>query len=119
MKEIRNFNNLKKTSNKKNITTILKKVHGVNQKSVKKINLLNGFLNLKLEKFNNRRFNIIFLQSQYFFNIQKNKIYNNVKRKMKMKNYSGMRHILKLPVRGQRTRTNANTPKKCQKKEVL
>ncbi len=35
----------------------------------------------------------------------------NIKRLMDMKSYRGLRHRLNLPVRGQRTRTNARTRK--------
>lgn len=34
---------------------------------------------------------------------------NNILFKKKLKNYSGLRHKMKLPVRGQRTKTNAKT----------
>ena len=38
-------------------------------------------------------------------------ISTNIKRKKDMKSYQGMRHILRLPVRGQRTHGNARTRK--------
>ncbi|WP_084756421.1 30S ribosomal protein S13 [Candidatus Paracaedibacter symbiosus] len=45
-------------------------------------------------------------------------MFNNVERKKKVKSYSGMRHILKLPVRGQRTHTNSKTSRNNIKKEL-
>jgi len=44
-------------------------------------------------------------------------IQNNIKRLISIHSYRGMRHRLKLPVRGQRTRTNART-RKGKKKTV-
>src|SRR3972149_6738566 len=39
------------------------------------------------------------------------KVFRNIKRLKEIKSYRGMRHRLGLPVRGQRTRTNAHTRK--------
>jgi small subunit ribosomal protein S13 len=44
-------------------------------------------------------------------------IQNNIKRLISIHSYRGMRHRLKLPVRGQRTRTNSRT-RKGRKKTV-
>lgn len=38
-------------------------------------------------------------------------VQQNVRRKIEIGSYQGMRHVLGLPVRGQRTRTNARTRK--------
>jgi len=38
-------------------------------------------------------------------------VQGNIKRLMSIKSYRGMRHRLKLPVRGQRTKTNSRTRK--------
>ncbi|HFL8794958.1 MAG TPA: 30S ribosomal protein S13 [Candidatus Azosocius sp. HAIN] len=43
----------------------------------------------------------------------------NIKRLKDIKCYRGMRHRLSLPVRGQRTRTNAKTRKKKKSKVIL
>ena len=43
----------------------------------------------------------------------------NIKRLKDIKCYRGMRHRVSLPVRGQRTRTNAKTRKKRRSKTVL
>ncbi|MGX7585831.1 ribosomal protein uS13 [Candidatus Vidania fulgoroideorum] len=45
----------------------------------------------------------------------KQEIMDNIKTKMLMKTYKGVRHERFLPVRGQRTRTNAQTRKKYKK----
>lgn len=51
-----------------------------------------------------------------FFKLNiKNQIKNNVLFKIKSRTYSGLRHQAKLPVRGQRTKTNAKTCKSCKK----
>lgn len=42
----------------------------------------------------------------------------NIKSLMDMKCYRGQRHILKLPTRGQRTRTNARTRKGTKRKPI-
>lgn len=41
----------------------------------------------------------------------RSKIFNNIKQLINIKCYRGLRHIKKLPVRGQRTHTNARTRK--------
>ncbi len=52
------------------------------------------------------------LQNEYTVegNLQR-QIQNNIKRLISIHSYRGMRHRLGLPVRGQRTRTNARTRK--------
>lgn len=42
---------------------------------------------------------------------RKRKVMNDIKRKMDLGSYEGLRHRRSLPVRGQRTRTNARTRK--------
>lgn len=52
------------------------------------------------------------LQSQYVVEGDlRRQIQNNIKRLISIHSYRGMRHRLGLPVRGQRTRTNARTRK--------
>ncbi len=52
------------------------------------------------------------LQSQYIVEGDlRRQIQNNIKRLISIHSYRGMRHRLGLPVRGQRTRTNARTRK--------
>lgn len=106
---------------KKTIFSSVKSVHGLNFKSTKKIALLNGAdlkLSNKVSGLNLELFHNIKNQVEFYFNLEKNKIFNNVNKKKKIKNYSGMRHILRLPVRGQRTHTNSQTPRNNIKKEI-
>lgn len=42
---------------------------------------------------------------------KRREVAQNIKDKKDMKSYAGMRHIRRLPVRGQRTKTNARTRK--------
>ena len=52
------------------------------------------------------------LQSQYIVEGDlRRQVQNNIKRLISIHSYRGMRHRLGLPVRGQRTRTNARTRK--------
>jgi small subunit ribosomal protein S13 len=119
MKNLKNFEFFKTINKKKNILSSLKTNHGLNIKSIKKILLLNGMCkferisSLTLDNFENLK-----KQAAFFYNLEENKIFNNINRKKKIKNYMGMRHILKLPVRGQRTHTNSKTPRKYIKKEL-
>jgi small subunit ribosomal protein S13 len=117
MKKLQNFNTF--ILSNKNIFSALKDIHGVNLRKINKIRLMAGADTI--EKVNNMSFELFSLikkQATFFYNLEENKIFNNVNRKKKIKNYIGMRHILKLPVRGQRTHTNAKTPKKNIKKEI-
>ena len=65
----------------------------------------------KLTEENIARLNVI-LQSKYVVEGDlRRQIQNNIKRLVNIHSYRGMRHRLGLPVRGQRTRTNARTRK--------
>jgi small subunit ribosomal protein S13 len=119
MKNLKNFELFRSINKKKNIFSSLKTTHGLNSKSINKILLLNGiskFESTSTLKPNN--FDELKKQVEFFYNLEENKIFNSVARKKKIKNYSGMRHLLRLPVRGQRTHTNGKTPKKYMKKEI-
>jgi len=120
MKSFKNFNTFVSQNAKKNLlSSIVKNTHGLNLKGLKKIMLLNGSDRFeKISQFNQDSFNQIKSQVEFFYNLEENKIFNNINKKKKIKNYSGMRHILHLPVRGQRTHTNAKTPRKNIKKEI-
>jgi small subunit ribosomal protein S13 len=119
MKSLKNFNIFLTNNSNKNIFSSIKPVHGINFKNFKKIILLNGLSNIeKVNKINLDFFTLLKSQVNFFYNLEENKIFNNINKKKKIKNYSGMRHILKLPVRGQRTHTNAKTQKKNIKKEI-
>lgn len=65
---------------------------------------------IKSKNIFNRRLlkkNVNLLQKVTF----KNSVKNNILFKIQLKSYSGLRHQMKLPVRGQRTKTNAKTSK--------
>jgi small subunit ribosomal protein S13 len=113
------FNTIFKQFNNKGLLSNLKKIQGVNFKSHKKIALLNGInLNTKGPINSSDVVAKITNQAQHFFNLEKNKIFLNIEKKKRVKSYQGMRHLLRLPVRGQRTHTNAKTPKSNIKKEI-
>lgn len=119
MKKLQNFNTFISSNKNKNIFSALKSIHGINFKKINKINLMAGTDSFeKVDNINFELFLLIKKQAIFFYNLEENKIFNNVNRKKKIKNYSGMRHILKLPVRGQRTHTNAKTQRKSIKKEI-
>lgn len=112
---------LKKNSKKKNMCSVLKNTHGLGLKSVRKVNLLNGKAIQSFSKVINitpEMFEKLKVQVSFFYNLEKNKIFNNVKKKKNIKSYCGMRHILRLPVHGQRTHTNSKTSRKYIKKEI-
>ncbi len=44
--------------------------------------------------------------------ILQKEVHNNIKTKVQIKSYEGMRHKLSLPVRGQRTHTNRMTQRR-------
>jgi small subunit ribosomal protein S13 len=119
MKNFKNFELFKSINKKKNIFSSLKTTHGLNNKSISKILLLNGIGKLEpTSTINFNNFDELKNQVEFFYNLEENKIFNNVVKKKKIKNYSGMRHLLRLPVRGQRTHTNGKTPKRYIKKEI-
>lgn len=119
MKELKSFSKFIENNNTKNIATVLKRVHGIGLKSIRKLKLLNGLSSYeKVNNLTNDNFNNLKSQSSYFYSLEENKIFNNVNKKRKIKNYEGMRHILRLPVRGQRTHTNSKTSRIYFKKEI-
>lgn len=120
MKEFSNYEKfLNYNKNKKrSFSGFFKSIHGVNFKSLKKMLLLNGYEKIKIEDVNQDLFFALKSQTNFFYNLEENKIFNNIEKKKRTKSYSGMRHILKLPVRGQRTHTNAKTPRINIKKEI-
>lgn len=48
---------------------------------------------------------------QYVHKQKKRVVINNIKKLIELKHYKGVRHMFRLPVRGQRTHTNASTAK--------
>lgn len=119
MKNLQNFNTFGSDSKNKNVFSVLKGIHGLNLKKINKIALIMGVDAFeRVSDVNFELFSLIKKQAVFFYNLEENKIFNNVNKKKKIKNYAGMRHILKLPVRGQRTHTNAKTPSKNIKREI-
>jgi small subunit ribosomal protein S13 len=110
-------NNIDKAVNNNNLSSLLRQITGINHKNLNKILLLNGCSNTsyKLIGASSSKFNIRG-QCEFFFNLQNNKINLNILKLKKIKNYRGIRHILRLPVRGQRTHTNAKTSRRLGKK---
>jgi len=106
--------NLKNT---KSVIHELAKLYGIGKYQSKKLcNLLNFGTNIYVSDLNQT--NLYSLLKQ----IEQNNIlverelqefnHQMIAQLVKIKCYKGIRHIFKLPVRGQRTRTNANTRKK-------
>lgn len=59
---------------------------------------------------------IVYINQNYYVTSELHQqILRDIKRKVKMGSYKGIRHIRKLPVRGQRTKTNAKTVAKLKK----
>jgi small subunit ribosomal protein S13 len=113
-------NNIFKIYNKnKNIYLTCSKICGLNNHGLKRVYLNMGWsLNNKQPSLKNEQLLIVAKILDYYSSIFKNKIFNNVESKKRLKNYVGMRHILKLPVKGQRTHTNSHTPRRNIKTEV-
>jgi small subunit ribosomal protein S13 len=100
-------------SNKKPIKYALTAIYGINRNNAKK-----ALDNLRLNE--NKRFGTLKITqikkiSKYITlnykvgGLLKKHIIENIKKKMKIKSYKGIRHKFGLPVRGQRTHTNAQT----------
>ena len=101
------FNSLKKISGINNSTAyFLLAQTGISSKnSFKRVSKYFSLLNNRLHKLIIKN-NIIFFKEIF---LKKNK---NIQKKIKLNNYSGNRHKFFLPIRGQRTSTNASTRKK-------
>uniref|UniRef100_A0A1B6D7W3 Small ribosomal subunit protein uS13 n=1 Tax=Clastoptera arizonana TaxID=38151 RepID=A0A1B6D7W3_9HEMI len=104
----------------KNIFISLTKIFGIGINTSKKIcKLSNIDINKKTCNLNDYELSKI-RKEIYKYSIEgelKREIFINIKRLIDIKSYRGMRHILKLPVRGQRTRTNAKTCRKKRRKK--
>jgi small subunit ribosomal protein S13 len=105
------INNNNKIYSLKNFSNI----YGVNSKKVKilcqKIGLNPFNKDIKLKKKNNGFVVKNFKIEEYDKNL-KLQIRKNFKFLNQIRTYRGVRHHLKLPVRGQRTKTNAKTKKR-------
>jgi len=92
----------------------LVKLHGINLTRIKRIAAACGFSSV----YSFKRINKFLTFIDYYYDSEKNKIFDAIIIKKKVKSYQGMRHIFRLPVRGQRTHTNAKTIRRYVKKEV-
>ena len=106
---INNIN--KKVYSLKNFSNI----YGINSKKVKglcqKFGLNPSNKDLKLKKNHNASIVKSFKITEYDKNL-KLQIRKNIKFLNQIRTYRGIRHNLKLPTRGQRTKTNAKTKKR-------
>lgn len=104
-------------STKKSIFFALLDFFGIGRSLSKKILMkLKIPLNYKFEILSDTKFNIL---KKYLLRLSinleenlKRKIYLNIKKLQEIRCYRGIRHLKGLPVRGQRTRTNAATCKR-------
>ncbi|MBS3904753.1 MAG: 30S ribosomal protein S13 [Simkania sp.] len=99
----------------KRLEVSLTYIYGVGRKLsndiIDKLGLNRNMRANKLTEEDIARLNAI-LQSQYVVEGDlRRQVQNNIKRLISIHSYRGMRHRLGLPVRGQRTRTNARTRK--------
>lgn len=90
-------------------------IYGINSKKVQnlcqKFGLNPSNKDIKLKKKNNTVIVKNFKVEEYDKNL-KLQIRKNIKFLNQIRTYRGIRHHLKLPVRGQRTKTNAKTKKR-------
>lgn len=102
----------------KSILKELVKIYGIGRKRAKKIlDMLsidylipiNDLTNEKKEQLKE----FLISKEKTLGNALKRSISNNFKKEIVLKTYRGFRYKHKLPVRGQRTRTNAKTTRKC------
>nr|YP_010041695.1 ribosomal protein S13 [Cyanophora biloba]QPB15029.1 ribosomal protein S13 [Cyanophora biloba] len=93
----------------------LQKIFGIGSSRAKKICcalLITSFC--KVKKLNRNQSILLsqYIENNYYVDIDlQNQIKANFKHLVKISSYRGIRHTLKLPVRGQRTHTNAKTKK--------
>lgn len=92
----------------------LNKVHGINFAGIKRVAATCGFSDI----YSSRKTDKFLKFVDYYYDLEKNRNFNGILAKKNVKSYQGMRHIFKLPVRGQRTHTNAKTIRRYAKKEV-
>jgi small subunit ribosomal protein S13 len=100
---------------KKRLEVSLMYIYGIGRRLsnqiIERLNLNKDMLAKDLNEDNIARLNAI-LQSEYVVEGDlRRQVQNNIKRLIGIHCYRGMRHRLGLPVRGQRTRTNARTRK--------
>nr|YP_010041742.1 ribosomal protein S13 [Cyanophora sudae]QPB15074.1 ribosomal protein S13 [Cyanophora sudae] len=93
----------------------LQKIFGIGLSRAKKICsalLITPFCKVKKLSRNQTILLSQYIENNYYVEIDlQNQIKSNFKRLVQISSYKGIRHTLKLPVRGQRTHTNAKTKK--------
>jgi small subunit ribosomal protein S13 len=101
---------------KKEIRSALKKIYGVGWFKAKNITSLIGLKSpYNINNLNYYNINIIlFLLKGFVLSDTKIKriIENNITKLITIASYRGTRHLMTLPVRGQRTRTNSGTQRR-------
>jgi small subunit ribosomal protein S13 len=95
---------------------VLSAIFGIGYMRASYLSSLIGLnLNLNLDQLTSYRFLLISCLLKKFFVLEtglKKSKFRNIQRKIDISNYRGVRFQLKLPIRGQRTKTNAKTAKK-------
>ena len=109
-------------SKSKSIYYSLQKIYGLNNSQVKFICKSLGYsVNLKIEQLLKEQLNqfVKFIESSSLIlnNDLKKLNYKIFKNLISIKSYRGLRRLNNLPVRGQRTHTNAKTAKRFKKKK--
>ena len=117
MFEIKNIYDIRNKYDNKSIRFFIKCSYGINNSMLNYIlNIckLNGLFILKVKDISDLDLNIIVNNIIKIINFYNNKlnIIININNMRKIKTYKYIRHILNLPVNGQRTHTNRNTKKK-------
>lgn len=118
MKEFQNLNLFIEKFNTKNLHTTFLSISGVGTSKIKRLVLVGGFDKMRMSTFKKNSNSMLPLVNnvQLFQSFEKGKIANSISRKVRAKSYQGMRHTLRLPVRGQRTHTNSKTARRNVKK---
>ena len=75
-------------NNKGNLSTCILSSYGSGLRVLKKMKLLNGLPNLSKPYINSELFSKLKNQTSFFFNLEKNKIFLNIEKKKKIKNYN-------------------------------
>jgi len=108
-------------NNKKFTYQFYLRINGINTFQIKHIQLLMGWplnFNKMINLLKPVEIQLVKKIIKFYFDLNQNKIFIDVEKKKKLKNYQGMRHLLCLPVRGQRTHTNSNTSRRNIKIEI-
>ena len=105
--------------NKKTVKIALKTYYGIGESRANQIcNKLSINANYKIKNLRDNEINLLIKEIKNFnidINLKK-QINNNISNLINIKCYKGIRHHLGLPVRGQRTRSNARTIRSLSKK---